>query len=93
MLVAWARGGTQQCAVSVAPNVLNVHVECLGVGGPLDHGGVVPSARKGYDGLVFPELAFFRKAKTGFTRLRTYSFADAPSYRGREVRHIPANFC
>ena len=24
MLVAWARGGTQQCAVSVAPNVLNV---------------------------------------------------------------------
>ena len=25
MLVAWARGGTQQCAVSVAPNVLNLN--------------------------------------------------------------------
>ena len=46
-------------------------VECMGVGGPLDHGGVVPSARKGYG----------------------HSFADAPSHRGREDRHNPANFC
>ena len=68
-------------------------VDLKGIGGPLDHGGVVPSARKDLDGLILDELAFIRKAKVGFTRLRTYSFADAPSHRDREGRHQSANFC
>ena len=62
-------------------------LDLQGVGGPLDHGGVGPLTRKDVDGLVCPELAFFRKAKTGFTRPRTHSFASPPSHRARGDRH------
>jgi len=67
--------------------MLQAYVFSQGVGGPQTRADVVAPSRKGYDGRFFPSIAFFRKAKIGCPRLRTYCFAAAPSQRESEGRY------